>query len=202
MKPENSAWTTLDESFTYVWGLLGRATADRKHPFRTPGLATLGTEGPRVRTVVLREVDRRNYSMYVHTDTRSDKVKEIQANPHISWLFWDPREKLQVRLSGKAQCLTDHRLSHSIWEKASLNYRKSYSPQLPPGTETESLQTGVETYAREGATWEESESWQDNFTVIVCEVEQVEWLLLHPAGHRRAKFNKTEEAWEGRWLVP
>ena len=73
-----------------------------KHPFHTGVLATTRPDGCELRTVVLRSVDSETRSLVVHTDARSDKVRQIRADPRVSWLFYDPRRKVQLRLRGEA----------------------------------------------------------------------------------------------------
>jgi len=49
---------TLDEIRADAFRLIARGVADRRSPFRTPTLATVGVDGrPRLRTVVLRAFD-------------------------------------------------------------------------------------------------------------------------------------------------
>ncbi len=64
------AWRRLEEGAAHQSG------------FHTPALATIGRDGaPRLRTVVLRGVDRAARSLRVHCDARSAKAAEIAADP-------------------------------------------------------------------------------------------------------------------------
>ena len=52
------------------------------------------------------------------------------------------------------------------------------------------------------ATAADLEVGYQNFAVIACEVDQFDWLLLNPAGNRRASIRWTGEKYSGIWLVP
>jgi 3-hydroxyisobutyrate dehydrogenase len=47
---------------------------------------------------------------------------------------------------------------------------------------------------------EQSEVGYKNFTVIQCKIKSIEWLYLAAKGHRRAKFDLTNNT--DSWLVP
>ena len=50
-----------------VWALWQRGVADRRSPFRTPAIATVGTDGqPEVRTVVLRDAELQSRTLTLH----------------------------------------------------------------------------------------------------------------------------------------
>ncbi|MFK7970361.1 MAG: pyridoxamine 5'-phosphate oxidase family protein, partial [Bacteroidia bacterium] len=70
-------------------GELLRANADKRHPFRFFTLATLD-KYPEVRTVVLRKA-KPDFDIVLFTDSRSPKVRHIQASPHVSALFYHPK---------------------------------------------------------------------------------------------------------------
>ena len=64
-----------------LWGHLEEGSANRRHAFHTPVLATRSASGdPDLRTVVLRRVDRAQRIICCHTDHRAPKVRAIRAH--------------------------------------------------------------------------------------------------------------------------
>jgi hypothetical protein len=72
----------------------------------------------------------------VYTDSRTDKVRQIQANPSVSANFYHPRIKLQVRLHARASLVPEdtalfeqHR--QVVQQAPSI---QDYTTVQPPGT--------------------------------------------------------------------
>ena len=57
-----------------------------------------------------------------------------------------------------------------------------------------------ENIEKSGFTMEQSEEGYKNFTVIQCNIESIEWLYLAAKGHRRARFDITND--NQNWLIP
>src|SRR5262245_42654629 len=94
-----SPWNSLDlnELSDLVWTTLSRAVEDSAHPWRLPALATAAADGPKVRLVVLPGITRPGFELLAFSDSRTPKIAQIEANPVGAWLFYDPRERVQVR---------------------------------------------------------------------------------------------------------
>ncbi|MDW8443320.1 MAG: hypothetical protein RML45_02665 [Acetobacteraceae bacterium] len=80
---------TLAALLDDTWRGLVRAAADRRHPWRTPVLATVAADGaPNARTVVLRAVDPITRRLRLHTDRRSaegsPRSRASRASPSCS----------------------------------------------------------------------------------------------------------------------
>ena len=76
---------------------------EREHPFHTPVFGTICDGEPQLRVVVLRRFWRKNpRGLAFHAHIGSPKIEEIRSNPNISWLFYHPSEKFQVRIKGAA----------------------------------------------------------------------------------------------------
>jgi len=71
-------------------------------PFHWPVLGTTAKEGCSLRTVILRQVNAPDRILVCHTDARSAKVQEILNCSQASWIFYHPKKKIQVRISGHA----------------------------------------------------------------------------------------------------
>ena len=89
------------------WELLSQAVADRKHPMRTVTIGYVANGKPQIRTVGLRRVDIETRKVYIHTDIRSEKIKDMLANNQVSWLAYDGSLRTEINLSGKTNI--DHK---------------------------------------------------------------------------------------------
>ncbi|MEM6679604.1 MAG: pyridoxamine 5'-phosphate oxidase family protein [Pseudomonadota bacterium] len=184
----------LDAIASAAWARLVRGASDKRAAFNRPQLATLGAQGwPEQRTVVLRRVDPAERRLVIHTDRRSTKSGEIDADGRVSLLFWDPRALLQLRLWGQARLLTSDAIVEEEWTRLSELSRGIYRVPINPGRPITSPKDGDGQIA---------ESGREVFAVISVTVMRFEWLHLRKGGHRRARFDLSAAGWEGRWLAP
>jgi len=190
-----SFYNDLDETLRAAWALLGRGAKDRKAPAHTPVLATNGADAPRVRTVVLRGCDREARTLHFHTDRRSAKVPEIEADPAGAVLVYDPKQKIQLRLDCRLSVHSDDEIAREAWAATRDFSRICYQVMRAPGEV-------VGDPAAVPFSAEDSHDGADHFAVIVAEVTRVEWLYLAAHGHRRAEFVWQDGTWQSRWLVP
>ncbi|MEM6767815.1 MAG: pyridoxamine 5'-phosphate oxidase family protein [Bacteroidota bacterium] len=194
-------WNDLSKAHQQLWGLLERATADPKSPFRTIILASTGADDVFSRIVILRKVQKQGAIMICHTDTRSEKIEQIKASPKVALLCWDPRKQLQVRIQAEAEVHYQDELANQEWLRLGERSRKNYSSQLEPGRFVDSFQEGIDAYRLVHGTEVDSRMWKAHFAVIMLRLTSIEWLWLDRTGHRRALYTR-ESNWEGRWMVP
>jgi hypothetical protein len=102
---------TLPGVESQAWTLLVDGSRNPKDAFYTGTLGTLGSLGPNLRTVVLRQADPQQRTTVCYSDVRAGKVAELLENPAISWLFWDDGRKVQLRLTGRATVHTNDALA-------------------------------------------------------------------------------------------
>ncbi|WP_332912139.1 pyridoxamine 5'-phosphate oxidase family protein [Algoriphagus boritolerans] len=112
---------------------LHRGSLDSKHPFRYSNLATIGKFGPEIRTVVVRSINK-NFEFYIFTDSRSEKVAEITANPSATLHFYHPGKRAQIRIKAKAEIHRQNDLSEAFWSKVQGDAQKAYTSTLAPST--------------------------------------------------------------------
>ncbi len=153
---------------------------------------------------MLREADSVQKTLICYTDNRAAKIREIEANPFVSFLFWDSERKIQLRLSGKATIHITDLLAEGHWQQTSLGNRRSYLAIPAPGSEqpapTSGLPNGLDT--RE-PTQEESEKSRFNFAVISIRIWHLDYLHLAKGGHRRAMFSYEEgKLMKSSWVIP
>jgi pyridoxamine 5'-phosphate oxidase len=188
----------LDLTHAEAWGLLGRGVADRKCAFHSPAVATIGLDGhPRSRTVVLRAVDHPSRSLQFHTDRRSAKVAELQADPRASVLFYDAGWKVQIRIGGQATLHDEDLVGAEAWHRTRPMSRVCYTQSSAPGSIATEPAVAVLPDPRGDAFARE------NFVAVRITVLTLEWLYLAHAGHRRALFTYApDKAVTSTWLAP
>ena len=172
-----------------VWLKLERATRDRHHEWRMPVLATIGKDGsPNARTVVLRHADARLQNLQFYTDRRSPKIAELTHQPAAILVFWSERLNWQLRVQVAMEVLTTGPQVDAVWERVSQSpaagdYLCTGAPgdALPAGQAATSDATGMH-----------------HLAILVAQVQEIDWLEIGRAGHRRAAF--AANTWE--WRVP
>lgn len=197
MRPAHYA--DLDAALAEAFALLRGAVSDRRSPFHTPTLATIGLDGrPRLRTVVLRhaEADAGGLAMRFHTDRRSAKFAELQRDPRAALHGYDAARKIQLRLEGRISLHTDDAVADAAWAASRPDSLACYGVEPGPG---------VRLPAPDGYAMPErgGETGRDNFAAAAFHAEQLEWLYLAHEGHRRAAFDLSPHAPARRcWLTP
>ena len=180
------SWTDTPAGlWTQAWQELARGVADRKHPARTPTLATLGADGPEARSVVLRRADPESAILEIHTDTASAKVAEIARDPRVALHVWIPKQNLQLRLSAHATLIHN---DADRWANIPETAQIVYGGTPEPGQVIDRPDDHTP-----GAT-------PDRFTAIDCRLTRADILHLGTPRHLRATF--TGPDWSGAWVAP
>lgn len=185
---------TLEESLADACRRILRGIEARRGPFHTPTLATRGADGgPNLRTVVLRAFDPAARSLRIHTDRRSAKAAELATDPRAMLHAYDGEARLQLRFAGQARLHLDDALADAAWTASREGSLVCYAAAQAPGT----------AIAAPAAAPRFAAAGRANFAVISLVFDSLDWLLLDPAGHRRARF-----AWDGagrlaaEWIAP
>ena len=196
--------TRLQEILDQIWTMLNRGVIEAGDPFHTPVLGTTALDHSNsLRTVVLRQVIPSERTLICHTDARSTKVREIQHNPAVSWLFYHPQQQTQLRLTGQARLHADGELADQQWAATRLSSRLIYCVTEPPGTPTGQPTSGLpEALETRLPSLTECEAGRPNFMVIACRVDSIDWLILRNTGHRRARFTWPDDRLTAAWLTP
>jgi general stress protein 26 len=95
---------------------------------RFPHLATIDGATPRVRPVSPVRTD--GFTVYVANLLSYHKTKEIAANPNVELCYLDDSHN-QVRLTGKAEVISDPALLEAIWNSNPLLRHYLGSPDNP-----------------------------------------------------------------------
>lgn len=184
---------TLERWPAAAWDLLVLAASSFDEPFRAPAVASSGPDGPELRTVILREVLVRQRQLLFYTDARSPKVGQMDRLNTISWMFYDPHRRLQIRARGKASLHGNDLLATACWDKCSEAARQNYCAVQAPGSSLESPSQDVATGGR-GA--------RENFLVVATELSHMDVLLLGAHSNRRVSLAWDGSGWTAGWRSP
>ena len=184
-----------------IWNRLVNGAVKSRDPFHTPSVATHSGNDISLRTVVLRKAFPESKELRFHTDTRSKKWQELIVNPSISALFYDAADRIQIRVKGRAVLQFNNDITAAAWQKTSLSSRRCYLTNFDPSSFTDHPTSGLpEHIEQEKFTLEESEIGFKNFGIVSIQVQNIDWLWLHHAGHRRAFFDYTDGIYQ--WMIP
>ena len=203
MKKKQRKCDSLEGVLRQVWKMLTRGVSHFNDPFHWPILGTTGKNGISLRTVILRQFLLPERILVCHTDARADKVQEISNCDKVSWLFYHPKKKVQLRISGHATLHADDHFADDQWAATKIISRLNYCASEPPGTPTDKPSSGIPDFLlNKIPTLLESERGRKNFMVIACKIESMDWLILQAVGNRRARFDWDENGLSARWLIP
>jgi pyridoxamine 5'-phosphate oxidase len=184
--------------------LLEAGCHERGHAFKKPILSTVSIDGrPKARVIILRDVDFAGRAIRLHTDARSGKVSEIEANPDVMLTFYDATQEIQVQLSGKATAHRNDAFADAAWAGAPLSARRAYLAEITPASVTEGPLSGLPLDVEGKVPSEERlRGGRVNFAALRLVFDRIDWLFLSPTGNRRAKFVFQGDDWQGTWLAP
>jgi pyridoxamine 5'-phosphate oxidase len=194
----------LSSVCTDIWQRLVRGKADRHSPFHTPVVASVTASGvPQQRVMVLRKVDQSAGTLRFNTDVRTPKVDQLAENTAISVIGYDAGAKIQIRVTGRGRALHDGDDADAAWDASVPSSRRCYLAETAPGTVSALPTSGLPPHVESRVpTLAETLPGRENFSVLIVDIDQIEWLYLAADGHRRAVFTRNIDTWSGQWLVP
>ena len=196
-------YNDLDKIYSKIWDLLISGLKNRNAPFHIPVFISGNKNKPDGRIVVLRGVDKKEKKIWFHSDIRSNKVKILKSNPDATLLFYDKKEKIQLRITGNIKINYQNDFSKKSWEKTIHMSRQCYLGKEIPGTNTSIPTSGLsKNIDNFKYSIEESEIGYKNFCVVQTFIESIEWLYLAAKGHRRALFDLKKGSIEKKWIIP
>ena len=195
--------TSHGEILKKIWKHLDLGVIDRDHPFHTPVFATVSENKPATRIVILRRFWRKPRGLAFHAHLGSPKVKEIEANPNVSWLFYHPQERFQARIEGVATIRQDDELANEQWDATELFSRRCYIGEAPSQISPKATSGLPELLIDRKPTKDESEAGRTNFVVVSSTITSIDCMELAVKGHRRSLFKWNENGeLETFWLTP
>ena len=168
------------------------AASSRKSPMHAPVVVTSDADA---RIMILRDFDRDNWTLRFHTDARSPKAAVIGEGAAMAVLFYDPDEKVQIRVRGLGWIETQSALTDAAWDESS-NFAKRCYLGAPPGEKRAEPSSGLPDWA-EGIqpTNEQLSPARKHFAVLRVTVEEADWYWLSNEGHRRALIGRETASW-------
>ena len=136
-------WNTLDGVLNETWAMLDRGATQFNDPFHRAVLGTAGSHGSSLRMVILRGFIKTDRILICHTDARAAKAREIAKSGKVSWLFYHPRKKIQLRIEGQAILHTQDRIADEHWAATGIASRFNYGTTESPGTSIEAPSSGL-----------------------------------------------------------
>lgn len=180
-----------------IWNSLNEGVTNRKSFFHTPVLGTLDLNNKvKIRTLVLREVNRRKLTLRFHTDIRSKKIKEIQNHSASALHIYDPIQKIQVQINGTSRLYRNKNYIDKIWEKMTVSSKACYRLIANPGDAIKYIND-----ANYPSSCDPFEG-KKNFSMLCFKIENIEWLYLSSSGHRRSFYDYSGRLVKSGWLAP
>lgn len=196
-------FTDLDLLLEHIWQQVQQGADDPSHPYHTPVFGTVSPEGPRLRTVILRKVEATARSLLLHSDRRAAKISEIDQNPRVTWLFWNPETNQQLRLGGIASLHFEDELADQVWNDSRPASLKLYVKAIAPGSTVDAPQSGLPDSIQTGELERpDVASGRPHFAVVQTTLYTIDFLHLRKAGNYRACFQWQNDQWTGAWRVP
>lgn len=194
---------SLDHCLDFAFQMLGKGVSQYRHAFHFPALITGGNHPAEARKVILRAFSKTGRFLICHSDSRSAKIKRIQENSQVSWLFYDAKTSFQLRISGPATLHTQDLLADEQWKTVRITSRMNYLTALPPGHPIDAPSSGLTgAFSEKVLKSLDPDAGRENFAVIQGRMEQMDWLVLGATGHLRARFSWSQNNSEASWLVP
>ena len=194
---------SLDGVLEEIWKMLKRGATHYNDPFHWPVLGTTGPDGIGMRSVILREFSSSERKLVCHTDGRAAKVQDISNSAVVSWHFYHPGKKVQLRISGVATLHADDAFADRQWDAAGITSRLNYCTADPPGTPVDRPSSGLPDFLlKKAPSLLDTEKNRKNFMVIACRIDSIDWLVLRALGNRRARFVWDDNGMNATWLVP
>lgn len=190
--------------FNNIKELLIIGAKDRKQAFHTPVFSN-NHDGNSVnsRVVVLRKFDHKKMILNFNTDYRSPKVNELKKNNKTSFVFYDSKIKIQLRIKTISRILHNNNESMLAWKETRLFSRKCYLTIKSPSSLTNMPEDGIPIGLKGvDPKKDESELGYKNFTVIENLIKEIDWLHLASSGHRRLKISFNKDSPKFDWLIP
>lgn len=202
---EKSLWdepVSRGEILERIFLNLEAGTKSRKHPFHLGVFATVHHLEPQARYVVLRRFWREGPRLAFHSHAKSPKIAEVESNPSVSWVFYDPSNKVQVRIRGTAFIHRADEMEEEQWNQTTNLGKRCYLGD-PAGVENEFATSGLPFGPMDIEVDIDVEAGRGNFVVVSTVIESIDCLELDVRGHRRSRFEWLDgDLLRSVWLTP
>jgi len=183
---------TIDKVFKNIWYYLKIGIENRDSDYHTFSLATSYKNIVRNRTVVLRNYNEDNKTISFHTHNLTKKVLDINNNKNVEALFYNRKEKIQIRISGLAVINEQDDLCKEKWLEMSTQTKECYFQNITSGqpiNNPDLIKSVIQ------------DKISENFIIITIHINKIDWLYLSSKGHKRIKF-LAQDNFKGEWIAP
>jgi len=185
----------INKIYENFWSNILDGSKNSLSDYHTFSLATCSQNQVSNRTVVLRDCNEKDQTVFFHTNNLSKKINDISLNPNVECLFYSKINKTQVRISGIAEIFTMNNICKKKWTEMSSQSKQCYFQNIAPGEIIDSPnQVQIENLDNLNII-------SENFVIVKINISIIDWLYLSSKGHRRAKFDKNID-FEGSWVAP
>ena len=190
--------------FKDIIKLLLKAVKNRKNPYHTPVFSSIAKNNiTESRVVVLRKFEDKNLILNFHTDFRSPKITNLKKNFNTSFLFYDQKIKIQLRIKTQSTINNQNSISKEAWDLTKLSSRKCYLTKKNPSSYTTIPEDGISSHLIGiDPTKDETEIGYKNFTVVENKILNIDWLYLKSSGHRRLNISFNNNKPHFDWVIP
>ena len=197
----------MNKKFTEIYNSIDdnmtSAVPDYKDPFHLFYIATSSEKTPNIRTVVLRSFSMNKNFFEFHSDIRSPKIEQLNINSNFSALFYNPDKKIQLRFSGTTKILHKDASTKKRWAGISNSSRRCYLGPFNPSSTIEDDHPNIPDEFRFGDPMiEETEQGFENFVIVRCQFNSIDYLSLKYSGHSRCRFDFIGKNVSVCWLAP
>ena len=182
----------LEEIPSIVFSELRNGISRKKHPFKNVVLTTVNEKTPMSRWVVFRKLTLEN-NLFIYTDSRSEKIKNLRKNSNCGILFYNNKQGLQIYFSTVSTIHQNTELTKKYWQGIVGKSSENYTTVNPPGSPINSIDKGHIT---------DKDLKDKLFSIIEFIPVNMKILQLSRDGHIRVNFVKINNEWEGSFIVP
>ena len=191
------------EIYEKIESLMSEALKNSAHPYRTFSLATIDEKMPSLRTVVLRDFSLEKNYFDCHSDLRSPKIKQLEKNNEFSALFYSSEKKIQLRFKGTVEIFHKNSITKQRWDNVTPSSKRCYMGPFSPSDILEEYHPNIPDNVQfQDPTDQDSISGYNNFVIIRCHFNEIDFLKLKYSGHQRCKFIFDKEKINVSWVAP
>ena len=182
--------------------MLTSAVDTRGASFRLFSLVTWDGEYPHSRTVVLRNYQADVRALVLYSDSRAQKIWQIEQHPQVACLFYDPELQVQLRFTGIGKISSTSNEVDKIWKEMPAGAKKMYTAPRIPGSLQETPTPNLpEALIERDPNADECKTARENFAVVKITWTTLDWLYLKKSGHVRAKFKHEDGEQTASWCA-
>lgn len=177
-----------------IWDYFQQGVRNKKSAFHYPTIGTFSKSSFSLRTVILRNVIRKERTISFYTDDRSKKIKELKDNKNIFIHIYDKKNQVQVQSEGKAQIFNKSKLNKEIWNSFSSYAKSIYLSKKAPGKKIINENADLKLL--------DIKKGFENFSIVKAKINKITFLKLNEKVNHKAFFKYKSKNKSFFWVVP